>query len=180
MVRFGCFMIVLAIAALMVIIVLPVIPPLGDNTTIDQFLQPLICQPGETIQRDLYSQSTYDGTSFSMDVYCVDQEGAQRDETGRWTLVGAAGFVLPFLIGLFAVISGSNRNAAKQVAQMTASLNAAGVAPTRQPWATSSEPPHPATLTQRLKELQDAHEAGLLTALEYERTRQKILDSLDD
>ena len=100
MVKLGVLLIILAVVGMMVIIVLPVLPPLADNATIDQLLQPLMgmspaqprAQPGETIQRELYSRSTGDGTNYSMDVYCLDRQEHRRDETGRWVLIGAVAF----------------------------------------------------------------------------------------
>jgi hypothetical protein len=44
------------------------------------------------------------------------------------------------------------------------------------PAGSSSRP----TLTQRLKELQEARDAGLISAIEFDRARQQILDSMDD
>jgi hypothetical protein len=72
----------MAIAFLMVIFVVPVLPFWDENETIDGYLQPLLCQPGETIERDLYSGvGSRGGTSYSMNVYCIDEKRDRRDET---------------------------------------------------------------------------------------------------
>ena len=177
MVKLGVLLIILAVVGMMVIIVLPVLPPLADNATIDQLLQPLICQPGETIQRELYSRSTGDGTNYSMDVYCLDRQEHRRDETGRWVLIGAVAFTIPLLIGLFMVIGASRRNLAARIAE-SPMPGAADAQPSL--WAARSGAPARLTLTQRLKELEEAHEAGHLSDLEYKLIRKKILDRMDD
>lgn len=115
MARLGCLLIILSFAALCGIVVLPVLPFLNDTAVIDDMLAPLICQSGERIQRDQYSTTNRGGVSFSMSVYCLDQDGRQRDVTDRWTLLGLGTFALPFLLGLVMFIGGVARRVKKTV-----------------------------------------------------------------
>jgi hypothetical protein len=157
-----------------VIVVIPVLPPFETNAGIDNMLRPLLCQEGETIERQQYTErARRGGTSFSMNVYCIDQNATRRDETVRWFVVGAGFFVVPFLIGLFAIIFGSSRGARAFTDSLMPNVsvqNASGYTP----MGASQSP----SLTQRLKEIQDARNAGLITAEEYERLRKEALDSM--
>jgi hypothetical protein len=165
--------IALAVLGLCVLVVIPVLPPFKTNAGIDNMLRPLICQEGETIEREQYTERARGGgTSFSMNVYCIDQEATRRDETGRWFLIGAGVFVVPFLIGLFGVIAGSNqgaRSAARSRSTTIGLQNMGGFTPT----GAGSGP----SLTERLKEIQQARDAGMITTEEYERLRKEALES---
>jgi hypothetical protein len=180
MTKFGCLLIILGIVSLLAIVVVPVLPFLNDNPAIDNFLQPLLCQPGETVRREQYSYRDYEGTSYSMNVYCLGDDEVERDVSTRWFIVGTVAFLVPFLIGLFAAIYGMNRNIRNSVSTLaTPSIGnrdwGSGVMSVN-PAGSSSRP----TLTQRLKELQEARDAGLISAIEFDRARQQILDSMDD
>jgi hypothetical protein len=173
LVRFGILFIALGVLGLCVLIVIPVLPPFETNAGIDNMLRPLICQEGEAIERQQYSEPSREGgTSFSMNVYCIDQEATRRDETGRWALIGAGVFIVPFLLGLFGVIAGSSQNARSDRSRSaTISMqNMAGFTPT----GIGSSP----TLTERLKQIQQARDAGMITSEEYERLRKEALDAL--
>jgi hypothetical protein len=170
MAKVGCLLVILSLVGLGVIIVVPVLPFLNDTPQIDQYLQPLLCQPGETIQREQYSTRDRDGTSYSMDVYCISEDRTRRDVTLTWGLMGMGIFVVPFLIGLAALIIGLQRS---QSGSETVSMSGGT-------WSAPAGGGSKPTLTQRLKELQDARDAGLISGMEYDRVRQQILDSMDD
>jgi hypothetical protein len=175
MAKLGCLLIILSVVGLCAIIVIPVLPFLDDSETIDGMLEPLFCEPGEKIERDQYTTSSNrGGTTFTMAVYCVSQESGRRDVTDRWTLIGMGAFLVPFLIGLFAFIAGVGRNARQRAAVSSSPIIVGGQ------MLSGSMPPSSssgASLTQRLKEIQEARNAGLITAEEYERLRQEVLDS---
>ena len=46
----------------------------------DEFLTPLICQPGERPVRAFFGERK----SYSMGMYCVEPDGRRRDESGLW------------------------------------------------------------------------------------------------
>ncbi len=52
-----------------------------------------------------------------MTPYCVNSERQREDVTGRWVLIGAGGFVVPFLIGLFTLISSASAAAHRRTTQ---------------------------------------------------------------
>ena len=175
MAKVGCLLIILSVVGMCAIIVIPVLPFLDDSETIDGMLQPLFCEPGEKIERDQYTTpGSRGGTAFTMAVYCVSQESSRRDVTDRWTLIGMGAFLVPFLIGLFAFIAGIGRNARRGAVVPSSPIIVGGQ------MLSGSIPPNSssgASLTQRLKELQEARDAGLISAEEYERLRQEVLDS---
>ncbi|MCL4877996.1 MAG: hypothetical protein KJ064_15165 [Anaerolineae bacterium] len=168
----GCLLMIFSMVVLFGVTVIPVIPAFEDNQTIDDLLQPLMCQSGETIQRDQYSRSDTRGTSYSMEVYCVKNNELKRDVTNRWIMVGVVGFVAPFLIGLFSFLVGVIRGAAKLTGQVVSPLiTSPGVMVTTVGKGGASMP-----LADRLKQVEDAHRAGLISLDEYERMRQEIMN----
>jgi hypothetical protein len=180
MAKLGCLLLILSMLGLCAIVVVPVLPFLDDSPQIDQFLQPILCQPGETVRRDQYSTTDNDGTSYSMNVYCLGDDEVERDVTDRWFLIGLVAFLAPFLVGLFALIFGVQRNAVKSAVN-TASGSAGWAVPGSGVMSVNTgSTGKNASLTQRLKELQEARDAGLISAVEYDRMRQQILDSMDD
>ncbi|MFN8451786.1 MAG: hypothetical protein U0521_25145 [Anaerolineae bacterium] len=106
---------VAAIAALAVLVVIPVIPQTAENRSVDDYLTALLCEPGGRVVRDQYSYTDFDGTGFSMTVYCETGKNIREDVTTKWTLVGIAAFLVPFLLGLLLFIVGITRRAMKAV-----------------------------------------------------------------
>lgn len=164
MAKIGCLLMMVAMIGLCVLVVLPVLPFLERRGPIDRILEPVLCAPGETIERDPYTTAgSRGGTTFTMSVYCLDANEGRRDATDRWIFISMGAFLVPFLVGLFALIAGAQRNARVV---------------TSSPYAVTIEQPTASrSLTQRLKELQEARDAGLLTADEYDRLRREVLDS---
>lgn len=160
MARLGCLLMVVAMVLLFAIIVIPVLPFVENNATIDGYLTPLMCRPNERIERDLYSGSSRQGgTTFSMGVYCIDNENQRRDETGRWMMIGTLGFILPFLIGIFTYTGGGGTSKATHTAT---------------PHLVVTQDDE--SLSDKLREIKQAHDAGLISSEEYQSLRQKILD----
>jgi hypothetical protein len=119
-----------------------------------------------------------------MGVDCVSENGESRDVTENWTFISAAIFAIPFLLGLFAFIGGVTRIGAKTLAAQAAAASTAAANTT--PVASGSAQnlagsqtftPQGKSLTERLKEIQDARNSGMITSDEYERLRREILDS---
>lgn len=165
----------LSFFALCGIIVIPVLPPFEESAEIDGYLTPLLCQPEETILRDQYSgPSREGGTSYSMDVYCIDKDGDRRDETGRWALLGGGAFTIPFLIGLVLLIGGANRNTGNATPTLIANGTPVNFG-TPASFGTQA-PSAGRSLSERLKQIDDARNQGLITAEEYDRLRKEILD----
>lgn len=170
MTRLGCLLMIVAVSALCVLTILPVLPFTADTAAIDDLLTGVLCQPNERLQREQYSYPAQDGgIMFSMNVACVDREGRGRDINDLWTIVSMISFCLPFGAGVLLIITGLTRRAGQvvTVAQTAVTVPVPAAAQGK-------------SLADRLRELQQAHEAGLLTDTEYERLRREILDSTRD
>jgi hypothetical protein len=214
--RFGCFLQIFAFGWLAALIVLPVLPFTADNQTIDQYLTRLLCQPDEKLQRNMFTTSREVGeVGYSMSPMCVDLEGQERDVSVTWGLLGVAGFLVPFILGLLLFIVGVSRAASRwQTAggneeALQRTLNAAGMTTTvvrgtptvQSNTYTTSDPAEiqallksfglPAdmlntqtdqsganSLSEKLRELQEARDSGLISEEEFQRLRQEILDNM--
>lgn len=188
MAKFGCLLMVVSFVLLCGLVVLPVIPFLEDTKAFDDLLQSVFCQEGETVLRDQYQTTDSEGTSYSMDLYCIDREGQRRDVTAQWFLVGIVGFTAPFLIGLFAFIFGVNRGVRRTITVTRNNADVLGggstidlssfLSPTQTPQTSSFSTSGGGnkSFTEKLKQIQEARDAGLITAEEYDRLRQEILD----
>jgi hypothetical protein len=183
MARLGCLLMIIAMVALFAIIVIPVLPPTENMSEVDDLLEPLLCEPGQEIERELYSQTDFDGTGYSMNVSCIDNEGQRTDATGRWVLVGVLAFTAPFLIGLFGLIGGFTRMASKAAANAQSTVMSGAGIEKFVSVSTSGASPMMATsgsgrsLSERLQEIQQAMDAGLISEGEYERLRKEVLDN---
>lgn len=183
MARLGCLLMFVSFAALCVLVVLPVLPFLSESPALDNVLKPILCNTEERIEREQYSSRTRDdGTSYSMNVYCVYQNGQRRDVTDRWQVISLVSFLAPFLLGLFGLIFGLNRAAKNRtITATTATINLMGANPSRiklENMLAAMPKPTKQSLTERLKQLEEARNAGLISAEEYDRLRKEILDDV--
>jgi hypothetical protein len=177
MARLGCLLEIISMVALFFLVVLPVIPFFEDSDFFDNMLQPVLCPDGE-IRREQYQTEDYDGTGYSMNVYCEDSEGDETDVTGAWIGIGIAAFTIPFLIGLFMMISGFNKGVRGMMGNMPTvqgynpmnSLASFGVNPT------PTQAGGNKTMAQKLQELEEAKRQGLINELEYQKAREDILN----
>ncbi len=186
----GIVLMIVGFVALFGIIVIPVLPPTEDNASINNYLQTLLCNPGEKFVREQYQTRDKDGTNYSMTPYCVNSERQREDVTGKWVLYGGGGFTLFFLLGLMLTIIGAKRAVQSQagvfIPQYTSgTINGFGVNldgltseklktlnAQMQAFSTGGD------LATKLKQLQDAKDKGLISTDEYDRLRQRILDDV--
>lgn len=215
---FGCLFMVAAMAALALLVVIPVIPQTAENRSVDDYLTALLCEPGGRVVREQYSYTDFDGTGFSMTVFCETGKNAREDVTGKWTLFGIVAFLVPFLLGLLLFIVGITRRAMKavnsggmvRVGGFSGSpnvvvtpygsstspvegiefddgvLRVGGVQVTTGGFAprqvdSFGQPATPAdapSLAAKLRQIQEARDAGLISQEEYDRLRQEILDNM--
>lgn len=180
MAKLGCLLMIVSFVLLCGLVVLPVIPFLEDTKAFDDILQSVFCKEGEAVERDQYQTRDSEGTSYSMDLYCIGEEG-RRDVTGQWFLVGMLGFMAPFLIGLFAFIFGVNRGVRRVTINRDSDVLGGGSTLDLSSFMSPSQPVPSSSggiksLTDKLKQIQDARDAGLITSEEYDRLRQEILD----
>jgi len=186
----GILLMLVGFAALFGIIVIPVLPPTEDNVSINNYLQTLLCNPGEKFVRQQYQTRDSDGTNYSMTPYCVNSERQRQDVTGKWVLYGGGGFTLFFLLGLMLTISGAKRAVQGQIntfiPQYTSGtvngfeVNLDGLTSEKlqalktqmQAFSTGGD------LTTKLRQIQEAKDKGLISSDEYDRLRQRILDDV--
>lgn len=239
--RMGCLLgvllILVALAGLFLVVVLPVIPGIGNTPFLLNIQGALFCPAGHTYEQEQEQLRTRPGETFFMvNGFCITAEGeripfSQEQETQR-LIVSALIFTVPFLIGLlFATLSigrMTRRAAGTLVGQMAGTKGGgtpqvmwqtstrtmdmsdeslaevkrltgidiqpagdgfrvqmagrdepitvfeASSAAMRMPGAGGEE----ASLAERLKQLDEARDKGLISSEEYDRLRQAILDSL--
>lgn len=197
---FGIGLMVFAFVVLTIFIVAPAaIGSLDDAPLLKNIMQSLMCRSDEVLTAKYSTYSTPTSTTRSTDLKCVDREQNARDVSQQLIGIGAIGYLVPFLVGLFkfSLGRGGNRTqftarftvpginfADRQADSMEQLLDASEKVRSR---AGSSNPAggfhptlqdHPEHLqvAQRLRELKDAYSAGLLTESEYEAQRQKLVD----
>lgn len=195
----GIILIIVAIALMIAVFSVEDVPLIQDT------LVGLYCESGETSITHA-SRLSFSGTQNSTSVwFCDDGEGNEREITAQVGLTAAGVFVVPFLIGLFMIMYGAwtiQRNFTRKIMSSVgidndmqiysmkgANLSNANLSPEQQTQAqkilqslsnASTTAASSSTLTDRLKQLEDAREQGLISSAEYQRTRQAILDSMDD
>lgn len=161
----GVFLIAFAFAVMLFFIIIPaVLPSFDDAPLIKNTFRVLFCKPGETLLDEHATYRPSPGTTeTTVSLSCVDNEGQSRDVGSAPILVGIVGYLVPFLSGLLilTVRSNRNRNADRQtfVDNNTYGYNATN-------------------LSDRLRELKSAYDAGLVTQDEYEAKRKEILSDL--
>ena len=202
----GVLLMVLAFVILGTFIIAPaVIAPLDNAPLLKNFLQGVLCKPGETLT---VAYSTYDtptSTTRSNDMNCVDKTGQPRDVNGQIIGIGLVGYLVPFLGGLFMSMIGGMGNR-RQIAgpivyrnsyqtdmsQLAEGMNVPGFHVKVEPGGNvivtdkdgkvyskqlGDNVSH-ATLTQRLSELKGAFDSGLLTQDEYDAKRKELLKEI--
>ncbi len=202
----GVLLIIVACLAMCGIVVIPVLPPLADNASIDNALAVILCKPNERLERDLYQRTDNDGTSYSMTPTCINSERQREDVTVKWVLIGGGAFVIPFLIGLFLTIWGAGRAAKRRIANSLGNpgynvVNTSGMPASNMEFkdgvlkvggmqlkmdhlnpenikAQMGMSAGGGDLTEKLRQLQEAKDNGLISSSEYDRMRQKILDDM--
>ncbi len=179
-----------------------------DIPFIEDILVDVYCEPGETSITSARRLS-FGGTQNSTTVwYCDDNEGNEREITGQVGFTAVGVFLVPFFLGMFMIFAGAWRaqrnftgkimssigiNEDVQIYTMKgapainlskANMSAEQQAQVEQVLQSVSNafgtPASSNTLAERLKQLEDARQQGLISSAEYERTRQAILDSMDD
>lgn len=217
----GVLLILVAVGLLIVMVVVPVLPNTAQNPTIDRYLAQILCRPGETVVREQYTTSRRDGTGYSANLYCVDNENQRRDETGKWVIISAVAFVIPLLVGIFVLnlgrmrvhkvvfdgnIGGSSMPGVT-FTQFSSGIGASSpiegleinegsfkfggmeirvdsLTPERvqtlrqQMQSVMQNGASAGNLTEKLRQLQETRDAGLISSEEYEGLRKEILDNV--
>lgn len=181
---------------------------LARHATIGPFLTETFCNPGEKLVSESREIRRPGESGQEILFFCQDRQGRRRDITGIYIIAAIAGFIVPFLLGLFMVIGSVRRmiaQAARQITGIPAGVPAGGrmsipggaVTPTRRTAArdisgstniddyiqqafnaSQREIARGTDLASRLRKLDEARDAGLISGEEYRRAREKVLDSL--
>jgi hypothetical protein len=105
----GTILIIAAFVVMGLFIVGPAIAPsLDDVPLMKSVLQSVLCKGSEKLTADYSTYSTRPGnTTRSVEMGCVNNENQAREVSGQAILYGVVGYLIPFLLGLFMVISGA-------------------------------------------------------------------------
>jgi hypothetical protein len=159
------------------------LPAMADNNENAQnILNNLLCREEESYSQERYTRTDSQGTSTNTNMYCDAANGERRNVTGTMILMVAAGFTIPFLLGLGLIIGSSIALARRKVRNIMAdpqimvrstsypiTPDVSQFQPTPQ---TTAEP----TLTEKLQQVEDALARGLITPDEYNAARKRILE----
>ncbi len=188
--RLGVLLIFLSVVVMIGGLVVPMFPEMDSLGTVS-LLETLLCGSGEKLEREQFNYSVAPGESgVSTTLYCVGYE--QREEvTGTWIVLVIAGFMIPFFIGLMMTIGGTARRSGRLVTQASGGLvdiqmgtipkvkvSGMDLSDFINTAMTGTRVEDGGSLKDRLKELKEAHDAGLISEEEYTRLRQEILDAL--
>ncbi len=168
--RFLLFLGITLFFAVMLAALIPLVFP-----EVMGFAGSLLCTGGEQAVVDRTEFSDRHGTGFILTVDCLGPEGRRRTlDTFTVILVEIGLFTPPsLLLGLLGMAW--LRRVVRTASQ------AEPMSPTSQPIiltaSTSMRPPQASeSLADKLRQLEEAYRAGLITPDEYDRERKKILD----
>ena len=161
----------------------------------------VLCEPDEqiTFERREVRQTWQNHTTI---YFCENSDGQKREINERLRLVTAAGFLIPFFIGMPMIMIGillvrkarrknmmQNFGAYNLQSGSNINFSQANISPAQQAQIgqilqsitnTSTALANTSTLADRLKQLDYAYQQGLITEEEYQHARQAILDNPND
>lgn len=168
-----------------------------------QIISPFACEDNETLI--LYSRtvSDFDGTSQMIDFFCEDSEGQERHVTLTAVMVIIIGFTGLLLAGIFATIVGAGITSKNTVKNLSVGILSGEYSSTvdlrdgtykhgqaqlspelrsimKQASVQLEQLSGGDTLADKLQQLQEAYQQGLITTEEYDKVRAAILDRMDD
>lgn len=188
MLNLGCFLLPVSI----ILIVVGMILVLATDVAIP-VLEPLFCSEEETLIRT--STANYEGGQ-NINYYCVDDvTGDRTSMDGQLFLVIGALFAPMILSILFLVIGGTRQstNMAQTLIQQQASQmgRATGATPDftsmtpkeMMAWmgtVKNIQPAQELSLKDKLQQLRDAYDEGLIDRAEFDKRKDALLDELSD
>lgn len=109
----GIALIVFSVVILVVFIIAPAVFTIDDAPFLKSIMQAVACEPGEELTAKYSTYSTPGTTTRSTAMSCVNNEQQARDVSGQIIGIGAVGYLVPFLVGLFMTMlaASSSRNA---------------------------------------------------------------------
>lgn len=165
---------------------------LEDKEPVLKLMEPILCAPGEKLTMQVIVTHDSDSTGYSGDYDCIRRDETSYDVSDKSFIIAAATFTIPFLIGLFLTIGAFNRavrgviptgtleintgwrNQPSLSTSMSQAFPSTSVASNNTHFDAPSAPGN-AELTNRLKQLRDAYDAGMISHEEYEHTKADLL-----
>jgi len=149
--------------------------------------QPIFCPADSTISAVRTTYSRPGETSTTVDFYCTDREGRITDVSAQANLAMFGSFLLGTFVVPFALSAGSRRRklaAMRDTAGSGDDLGDDQIQAIDGGYRMKSGGGGSGTggdddegLVEKLEELQQALDAGLITQTEFDRKRQQIIDS---
>lgn len=162
-----------------------------DPATFGQLMEDIFCGDGE--RYNLMTSSGYRPGLTYVDMTCDRADGTSRDVTMLFFLLMGVSFIVPFFLGLMLTMRGMSVTRGSvvtlggvggamptirignQVIDVEAIKREAQRGGSFESTSFNVGAEERNSLTGRLKELQDAFDAGLLTQIEYDAKRRQIL-----
>lgn len=176
----------------------------GEDTSA-QIITPFACEGSETLTQVQRALPSFEGSGTTIDFYCEDSEGDERNVTGAAVMVIIIGFTGLLLSGILAIFVGAamiSKNVVKNItgdflADRTIGVQSATIdlrngsfqqgqlSPElqnimRQASGQLNQASGGDSLSAKLKQLDDAYEQRLISREEYDKARTAILDKMDD
>jgi hypothetical protein len=159
----GCLLLILAFGYLAVGVILRPIMPDAVHGVLDGIFDALLCGPDEQYQQDPFLRGAMRRHIVGEgDTWCENAIGERRDISWAEFNVAIVLFVAPVTVGAVLAARGLPDMAGKQ--------------PTR---VSSYAADNKSSLSDKLRELDEAYRDGLITQAEYEQTREGILKGME-
>lgn len=174
-----------------------------------QIITPFACEDNETLTQLQRSLPSYEGNGVTIDFFCEDSEGQERNVTGVAVMVIIIGFAGLLIAGIFSTIIGASI-ASKNLAQNFGGVISGQYGTVLNTQSATIDLRDGSfqeaqgqltpelrnimkqasnqldklsggdTLADKLQQLEDAYEQRLISREEYYKTRLAILDKMDD
>lgn len=175
---------------------------------VEDFILQLHCEPGDRLT-SVDSIQTSGTLNSATTLFCDDNEGNLRDITSDMFVMVAVAFLVPFGVGMVLVYIGAVLRQREQAPDISdawggvpvgqiADVEVYGQGFDANSLSQMNIPPEKleqvqqvlrtvtsafginSTLSERLQQLEEARQKGLISQSEYDETRRAILDSMDD
>lgn len=178
--RLGCILFLLLFTIPLLVMSPLVIDPASFPGPIADGFSFLLCGSDKTYVRETYRDSYHRPGEVGVNFHCEDENGERSDATGRFVLMVMIGFATPILLVVFFGVF--KTKTLVQYMSKQAATHQGRTTSTSFHW-TNANPSTSRTdgsLSDQLKQLQQAYEDRLITREEYDTARQKLLDRLSD
>jgi hypothetical protein len=159
----GCLLLILAFGYLVVGVILRPIMPDAVHGVIDGVFDALLCGPDEQYQQDPFLRGAMRWHIVGEgDAWCETAAGQRRDISWAEFNVAIVLFVVPVTVGAVLAARGlGNVSSGKPVGVPSTANNQS-------------------SLSDKLRELDEAYRNGLITQMEYEQTREGMLKGMEE